>query len=110
MYPPDVFRSTLVRLLEVLQRLDVRCHLTGGITSVAYGEPRMTQDIDLVVDNAASKLVWASFGSHKSRRDLRRMVVGMSEAEHVEFGRLAGALGHASLLGEILGEPDEISG
>jgi len=38
------------------------------------------------------------------------MVVGMSEAEHVEFGRLAGALGHASLLGEILGEPDEISG
>jgi hypothetical protein len=29
----------------------VRFHLTGGITSVAWGEPRMTQDIDLVVDN-----------------------------------------------------------
>jgi len=31
----------------------VRFHLTGGITSVAYGEPRMTQDVDVVVENAA---------------------------------------------------------
>jgi hypothetical protein len=190
-YPPDVFRNTLVRLLDVLERLRVRCHVTGGVTSVAYGEPRMTQDIDLVVDNAAlgrvlpafvaavgeagffldaaavrtgvddhsmfqlfdeaealkvdvyprelipgeldrsvmievfegmkipcvarvdaaaSKLVWASLGSHKSRRDLRRMIVGMSEPERLEFGRLADTLGHATLLGEILAEPDEISG
>jgi hypothetical protein len=46
-YPPEIFRGTLVRLLDVLGRLGVRCHVTGGVTSVAYGEPRMTQGIDL---------------------------------------------------------------
>ena len=191
MYPPDVFRGTLVRLLDVFERLGVRCHLTGGVVSVAYGEPRMTQDIDLVVDNAAlarclpafleavaasgfmrdeesaraavaargmfqlfdeaealkvdiyprelipgeldrsvllevfegvripcvsradaaaSKLVWAALGSHKSRRDLRRMHHAMGKADREEVRRLAEALGHAVLLREILAEPDEISG
>jgi hypothetical protein len=51
MYPAEIFRATLSRLLEILTRHGVRFHLTGGITSVAYGEPRMTQDIDIVVDN-----------------------------------------------------------
>jgi predicted nucleotidyltransferase len=51
MYPAEIFRATLSRLLEILTRQGVRFHLTGGITSVAYGEPRMTQDIDIVVDN-----------------------------------------------------------
>ncbi len=191
MYPPEIFRGTLVRLLDVLGRLGVQCHVTGGVTSVAYGEPRMTQDIDLVVDNAAisrclpafmeavsgagflfdsdavrsavaehgafqlfdeaealkvdvyprelipgelgrsvmlevfegvsipcvsradaaaSKLVWAALGSHKSRRDLRRMHHAMGEADCREVRRLAEALGHAELLGEILTEADEISG
>jgi len=29
-------------------------HLTEGITSVAYGEPRMTQVIDIVLQNEAA--------------------------------------------------------
>lgn len=62
------------------------------------------------VDAAASKLVWASLGSQKSRRDLRRMHGAMAVADRLELDRLAGALGHAALLGEILAEPDEISG
>jgi len=53
MYPPDIFRNSLSRLVAILHRLGVRFHLTGGITSVAYGEPRMTQDVDVVVENAA---------------------------------------------------------
>jgi len=53
MYPPDIFRHSLSRLVAILHRLGVRFHLTGGITSVAYGEPRMTQDVDVVVENAA---------------------------------------------------------
>ncbi|MFM7035399.1 MAG: hypothetical protein ACKOYJ_09525 [Planctomycetia bacterium] len=53
MYPAEIFRDTLSRLIEILARHGVGFHLTGGITSVAYGEPRMTQDIDIVVDNAA---------------------------------------------------------
>jgi hypothetical protein len=51
MFPAEIFRNTLSRLLEILTHQGVRFHLTGGITSVAYGEPRMTQDIDIVVDN-----------------------------------------------------------
>lgn len=53
MYPPDIFRHTVVRLVGILQRHGVRFHLTGGITSIAYGEPRMTQDVDVVVENVA---------------------------------------------------------
>jgi hypothetical protein len=53
MFPAEIFRDTLTRLIPVLTRHAVRFHLTGGITSVAYGEPRMTQDIDIVVDNTA---------------------------------------------------------
>ena len=50
----EVFRPTLTRLVGVLDRTGVRFHLTGGVTAVAYGEPRMTQDIDLVIDSAAA--------------------------------------------------------
>jgi hypothetical protein len=38
----------------VLNRVGVRFHLTGGVTAVAYGEPRMTQDLDLVIDSEAA--------------------------------------------------------
>jgi hypothetical protein len=37
-------------LLRALDQLDLRYMLVGSIASAAYGEPRMTQDIDLVVD------------------------------------------------------------
>ena len=50
MYPIEVFQSTLTKLVEVLHRFGIRFHLTGGITAVAYGEPRMTQDLGLVID------------------------------------------------------------
>lgn len=191
MYPVEIFRDTLSRLLTILTGHGVQFHLTGGITSVAYGEPRMTQDIDIVVANqalarsldgfvtaavqagfmldtaavrqavadrtmfqlfdmaealkidmypremipgeldrsthlevfegmllpvvsrtdaAASKLVWASKGSHKSRRDLRQIVRLMALAERPELDRLAGLLHLRDLLAEILSEADEISG
>lgn len=53
MYRAEIFRDTLLRLVGVLAANGVRFHLTGGITSAAYGEPRMTVDIDVVVDNRA---------------------------------------------------------
>ena len=191
MYPPDIFRHTVSRLVAILHRHGVRFHLTGGITSIAYGEPRMTQDVDVVVENraiaramesfiaaaeqagflldaasirravadrsmfqlfdmsealkidvyprelvpgeldrstmlevfegmplpvasrpdaAASKLAWASKGSHKSRRDLRQIVRQMAAADRSELDRLAAILGLGDLLADILAEPDEISG
>ena len=50
MYPIDVFRSTLSKIVGIFAEHGIRYHLTGGLTSMAYGEPRMTQDIDIVVD------------------------------------------------------------
>ena len=44
------FQPALAKLVAVLERLGIRFHLTGGIASVAYGEPRLTQDIDVVLD------------------------------------------------------------
>ena len=52
MFPIEAFQSTLGKMAVILRRYQVPFHLTGGVTSVAYAEPRMTQDIDIVVENA----------------------------------------------------------
>ena len=51
MFPVDAFRSTVGKAVSLFRALEIPFHLTGGITSVYYGEPRMTQDIDIVVGN-----------------------------------------------------------
>jgi hypothetical protein len=53
MFPSEIFRATLGKAIQILNKHKIRFHLTGGITSIAYGEPRMTQDVDIVVDNEA---------------------------------------------------------
>lgn len=53
MFPIETFRTTLGKITEILYKYKIRFHLTGGITSIAYSEPRMTQDVDIVVDNKA---------------------------------------------------------
>ncbi|MGI9470758.1 MAG: nucleotidyl transferase AbiEii/AbiGii toxin family protein [Rubripirellula sp.] len=55
MFPVDVFQITLAKLTTILGRHDIRFHLTGGLTGTAYGEPRMTQDIDIVIDPVVSR-------------------------------------------------------
>jgi hypothetical protein len=186
-HPVEVFRPTLTKVVGVLRRLGIRFHLTGGITAVAYGEPRMTQDLDFVIDAAAttrnrdellaalteagfyfepstaraaiegkrmfqildieealkldlylensipgeldrsvmaevlpgltlpiaarsdaalSKLIWASKGSHKSRRDLRRILERATSEETTVVRRAAAERNLQSLLEEILREPD----
>jgi hypothetical protein len=189
MFPAETFRNTLGRLATILTERGIRFHLTGGVTSIAYGEPRMTQDVDVVVDPvplaaglagflaaveatgflvepenvrqavkdrgmfqlfdlaeslkvdlyprelipgelersvmadvfadlalpiasrpdaALSKLVWASKGSHKSRRDLRQLLARADDDEKAIVERSATALGLEPLLREVLAEPDEI--
>lgn len=41
--------TTLRVLVDKLEQLGIRYHLTGGLISSFYGEPRFTQDIDIVV-------------------------------------------------------------
>ena len=54
MFPIEIFRATLEKLTRILAEHEIRFHLTGGITGAAYGEPRMTQDVDVVIDPQAS--------------------------------------------------------
>ena len=190
MFPIEAFRATLERAICLFEEHGIRFHLTGGIASVYYGEPRMTQDIDIVVDNSqmaagidsfvssleesefmfdpnslrqavgeqgmfqlldgieslkldiyprelipgeldrsvlrevfenrelplascadvgASKLVWISKGSHKSRRDLRQLFRFASRADQSLIEELADQLGLTSLLAEVLDESDEMN-
>jgi hypothetical protein len=51
MFPIEAFKNTLAKAESIFERHAIAFHLTGGITSVLYGEPRMTQDIDIVVAN-----------------------------------------------------------
>lgn len=77
-------------------------HLTGGIAS-AEAEGFM-------VDAAASKLIWSSKGSHKSRRDLRHISRSLDDAERQELSTFARIRGLDALLAEIPAEPDETTG
>lgn len=189
MFPLESFRSTLAKFVAILRQHDIAFHLTGGVTSISYGEPRMTQDVDLVIDNeaargklsellasfensdflfdesavrngvhnhrmfqlldtqeslkldvyprelipgelnrsesrevfeglhlpvaslpdaAVSKLIWVSKGSHKNRRDIRK-IAGRATASQIQvINSLADGLGLTELLAEILAESDEI--
>ncbi len=53
MFPIETFRTTLGKIIKILQAQEIRFHLTGGVTSIAYSEPRMTQVLDIVIDNNA---------------------------------------------------------
>jgi len=53
MFSIETFRTTLGKIIKIFQTYQIRFHLTGGMTSIAYSEPRMTQDLDIVIDNEA---------------------------------------------------------
>ncbi|MCP3981548.1 MAG: nucleotidyl transferase AbiEii/AbiGii toxin family protein [bacterium] len=189
MLPAEGFQPTLQELVDVLDRLGIRFHLTGGIVSVVYGEPRMTQDVDVVLDPqrtadvaeeflrsletagfhfegetaqrairhgemfqlldiervikldlyvrclipgelersvraelfpgmtipvvaradaALSKLIWIDRGSHRSRRDLRRLLDTASVEERNIVLATADSMGLSELLDDVLSESDEI--
>ncbi len=44
-------QSDLLRyIVECLEKLNIRYFITGAVASIAYGEPRLTNDIDIVAD------------------------------------------------------------
>jgi Nucleotidyl transferase AbiEii toxin, Type IV TA system len=51
----DDFPETIERILEILDALEIRFHVTGGIAASYYGDPRYTQDLDIVVDLAVGR-------------------------------------------------------
>ena len=61
MFPIEAFHATLEKAVCIFRHLGIRFHLTGGIASIYYGEPRLTQDIDIVIDNAQVTAALDSF-------------------------------------------------
>ncbi len=49
MFEVQSFRDSELAVTQTLERLGVKDQLTGGVAVIAYGEPRMTQDFDLLV-------------------------------------------------------------
>lgn len=56
MFPVEAFSNTVGKFVTIAQSLELPFHLTGGAISSAYGEPRLTQDIDIVVSPQVAKL------------------------------------------------------
>ncbi len=55
--------------LQLQPRLNCLIHLTGGAVSSAYGEPRLTQDIDIVISPEIMKLRLEDFVDQLSNSD-----------------------------------------
>jgi hypothetical protein len=45
----EQFQECIGRICAILDGLEIPYHFTGGIAASYYGEPRLTQDIDLVL-------------------------------------------------------------
>lgn len=43
-------RRLLIRITEILERLNLPYLITGGIAVLVWGRPRFTADIDIVVE------------------------------------------------------------
>ncbi len=55
MFPVEAFSKTIGKFVAISDSLELPFHLTGGSISSAYGEPRLTQDIDIVISPDVAK-------------------------------------------------------
>ena len=136
MFPVEAFERTIGKFVSIAAAIDLPFHLTGGSISSAYGEPRLTQDIDIYpreripgelqrsqtlelfegvflpvvsrTDAAISKLIWIDKGSQRSRRDFRSIFRSCGEQQQIEIRDQATGLQLRGLLAEVLAESDEI--
>jgi len=51
----DDLAATVRRISDLLRSLSIGFHVTGGIACSYHGEPRLTQDIDIVIDPVAAR-------------------------------------------------------
>ena len=70
--------------------------------------PGLHLPVASLADAAVSKLIWVSKGSHKNRRDVRRIVSRATVTQQTRITDLASLVGLSQLLDEVLNEPDEI--
>jgi hypothetical protein len=56
MFPVEAFENTIGKFVAIAEAIGLPFHITGGSISSAYGEPRLTQDIDLVVSPDVARI------------------------------------------------------
>ncbi len=56
MFPVEAFERTIGKFVAIADAIGLPFHLTGGSISSAYGEPRLTQDIDIVVSPEVARI------------------------------------------------------
>jgi hypothetical protein len=81
----DDFPETIERLLPILIELGLRFHFTGGIAASYYGDPRFTQDIDLVIDLA------------NTRPETNRLLNRLASGYFIDFPTAKDAIERSSL-------------
>jgi hypothetical protein len=54
-FPVEAFERSIGKFVAIAEAIELPFHLTGGSISSAYGEPRLTQDIDIVVSPEVAK-------------------------------------------------------
>jgi hypothetical protein len=48
-WPVSDFEDTIQRISAILEESGLKFHFTGGVASSFYGDPRLTQDLDIVI-------------------------------------------------------------
>lgn len=45
-----MFKEFVIKVIEILENSDIEYVIVGGIAAIYYGQPRSTEDIDIIVD------------------------------------------------------------
>lgn len=93
----DELAATLVAVRGAFDSLGVTWAVGGSLASAAYGEPRATNDVDVIV---LQKLRWYRIGGETSDRQWRDIVsvVRGGALDDAHLDAIAGATGLAALL------------
>ena len=84
-------RRVLEAVIAVLEERSAPYHVTGGLASSFYGEPRLTQDVDFVVRLASADAAWVAnalspeFLVDRNRAARAAETGGMFQALHQEL-------------------------
>jgi hypothetical protein len=70
MFPVEAFERTVGKFVAIAEAIALPFHLTGGSVSSAYGEPRLTQDIDIVVSPEVARIRIDDLVNHLASSDL----------------------------------------
>lgn len=121
MFPVESFQKTIGKFVAIAEAIGLPFHITGGSISSAYGEPRLTQDIDIVVAPDVARIriddLIAQLGCSDflfTERVLRQAVQSgslfqrLDKTESLKLDIYPRELIPGELLEEVLSESDEI--